>query len=243
MTHQGRQQQVVVTRPAGQQHRLVALLTEAGYQSFHQPALEIKPVPVDGAMQRTLMELDRYHAVFFASVNAARLGLSAMADLWPQWPVGVHWLAVGRATAAELASWHLPATVPEQGFNSEAVLALPCLQQLREKQVLICRGDSGRELLAQSLQARGARVDALAFYRRHGVSHITISEQADWVMVTSVQGWQALQPAMPAGCGVVAAGERVAAAVQANHAGPVRVAASAHDDDMLAALIAGGSGS
>ena len=61
-------------------------------------------------------------------------------------------------------------------------------------------------------------------------------------MITSVQGWQALQPALPAGCGVVAAGARVAAAVQANHGGPVRVAASAHDDDMLAALIAGGAG-
>ena len=125
MTLQGRQQQVVVTRPAGQQQRLMALLTEAGYQPLHQPALTIEPVPVDGAMQRTLMELDRYHAVFFASVNAARLALSAMADLWPQWPVGVHWLAVGRATAAELASWHLPATVPELQFRSSAGAALP----------------------------------------------------------------------------------------------------------------------
>lgn len=242
MIDQGRQQQVVVTRPAGQQQRLMALLTEAGYQPLHQPALEIEPVPVDGAMQRTLMELDRYHAVFFASVNAARLALSAMADLWPQWPVGVHWLAVGRATAAELESWHLPATVPEDGFNSEAVLALPCLQQLPEKQVLICRGDSGRELLAQTLEGRGARVDALAFYQRHGVSGITLSKQTDWVMVTSVQSWQALQPAMPENCGVVAAGERVAAAVQVSHSGPVRVAASAHDDDMLTALITGGVG-
>lgn len=52
MTQQGRQQQVVVTRPAGQQQRLMALLTEAGYQPLHQPALTIEPVPVDGAIDR-----------------------------------------------------------------------------------------------------------------------------------------------------------------------------------------------
>lgn len=238
MSDQGRQQRVVVTRPEGQQQWLMAQLADAGYQPLHQPALAIEPVPVDGAMQRTLMELDGYHAVFFASVNAARLALSAMADLWPQWPVGVHWLAVGRATAAELAAWHLPATVPEQGFNSEAVLALPCLQQLDEKQVLICRGDSGRELLAQTLQSRGASVDALSFYRRKAVDPVRIPAGADWVMITSVQGWQAAGASVPAYCGVVAAGRRVAEAVRAEHAGEVCVAASAHDGDMLSALVA-----
>jgi uroporphyrinogen-III synthase len=238
MNDQGRQQRVVVTRPEGQQQRLMALLVEAGYQPLHQPALVIEPITVDDTMQRTLMELDGYHAVFFASVNAARLALSAMADLWPQWPVGVHWLAVGRATAAELEAWHLPATVPQQGFNTEAVLALPCLQQLVEKQILICRGDSGRELLAQTLQSRGARVDALAFYRRKAASPALIPAETDWVMITSVQGWQAIGGSVPPCCGVVAAGERVADVVRAEHSGDVSVAASAHDEDMLSALVA-----
>lgn len=239
MNDQGRQQRVIVTRPEGQQQRLMALLVEAGYQPLHQPALVIEPVTVDGPMQRILMELDGYYAVFFASVNAARLALSAMADLWPQWPVGVHWLAVGRATAAELEAWHLPATVPKQGFNTEAVLALPCLQQLVEKQVLICRGDSGRELLAQTLQSRGANVEALAFYHRKAANPIRIPAETDWVMITSVQGWQAVGASVPAYCGVVAAGERVAEAVRAGHAGEVCVAASAHDEDMLSALAVG----
>lgn len=228
--------QVLVTRPSGQQQPLMDALRQRGYSPAHCPALLIDPLPVSGDTRRVLMELDQFHAVFFASANAARLALSAMADLWPQWPVGVHWLAVGRATAAELAAWHLPAEMPEQGFNSEAVLALPCLQDLSEKKVLICRGNSGRELLADTLTARGAQVSALPFYQRLPNPRFQMPEGSDWVMVTSVESWRAMAQHLPEGCGIVAAGERVAAAIAGNMGHEIRVAASAHDEDMLAAL-------
>lgn len=228
--------QVLVTRPRGQQQALMDALRQAGYQPLHSPALHIEPLPLSDATRRVLMDLDLFHAVFFASSNAARLALSAMADLWPQWPVGVHWLAVGKATAAEISRWHLQPTVPDGGFNSEAVLALPCLQQLGERKVLLCRGESGRELLAQTLAERGAEVVTLPFYRRLPCTDFQCPAQCDWIMVTSVESWQAISGRISAGAGVVAAGERVAAHIRAQHAGPVRVAASAHDDDMLAAL-------
>ena len=228
--------QVLVTRPTGQQQPLMDALHQAGYCPVHCPALLIEPLPVSDDTRRVLMELDQFHAVFFASANAARLALSAMADLWPQWPVGVHWLAVGRATSAELAAWHLPAEMPEQGFNSEAVLALPCLRDLSEKAVLICRGNSGRELLTETLSARGAQVTALPFYQRLPNPRFQVPEGSDWVMVTSVESWRAMAPHLPAGCGIVAAGERVAAAIGEEAGLEVRVAASAHDEDMLAAL-------
>ena len=214
----------------------MAALGQAGYQPCHSPALLIEPLPVTAAMRRTLMDLDLYHGVFFASPNAARLALSAMADLWPQWPVGVHWLAVGRATAAELGQWQLTAEVPASGFNSEAVLALPCLQDIQEKKVLLCRGETGRELLAQTLQARGAEGSSLAFYRRQANPDFHCPPGCDWAMITSVESWHSVVSGLPAGCGVIAAGERVAAQIRASFDGTVITAASAHDDDMLAAL-------
>ena len=181
----------------------MAALGQAGYQPCHSPALLIEPLPVTAAMRRTLMDLDLYHGVFFASPNAARLALSAMADLWPQWPVGVHWLAVGRATAAELGQWQLTAEVPASGFNS---------------------------------QARGAEVSSLAFYRRQANPDFHCPPGCDWAMITSVESWHSVVSGLPAGCGVIAAGERVAAQIRASFDGTVITAASAHDDDMLAAL-------
>ncbi|WP_372634723.1 uroporphyrinogen-III synthase [Alcanivorax jadensis] len=228
--------QVLVTRPRGQQQALMDALRHAGHEPLHSPALHIEPLPLSDATRRVLMDLDLFHAVFFASSNAARLALSAMADLWPQWPVGVHWLAVGKATAAEISRWHLQPTVPNGGFNSEAVLSLPCLQQLAEKKVLLCRGESGRELLAQTLAERGAEVVTLPFYRRLPSADFHCPESCDWVMVTSVESWQAISEKIPAGAGIVAAGERVAAHIRVQHTGPMRVALSAHDEDMLTAL-------
>ncbi len=55
-------------------------------------------------------------------------------------------------------------------------------------------------------------------------------------MITSVEGWRAMAGQVPGEATVIAAGERVADAVAAQHSGPLVVAGSAHDGDMLAAV-------
>ncbi|EKF75457.1 uroporphyrinogen-III synthase [Alcanivorax hongdengensis A-11-3] len=227
---------VLITRPQGQHHQLQQQLAGAGYRVVHRPALQIVPLPVTDACRRTLMDLDLFHAVIFISRNAARLALDAMADLWPQWPVGVHWLAVGQATGAELQRRQLTPTLPDKGFNSEALLTLPCLQHLQDKRVLICRGEGGRGLLAEALHGRGATVSSLVFYRRQPATDFYVPDGVDAVMITSIESWQAVADSLPASLLVVAAGERVAAAVRAGHGGPLEVAETAHDEDMVQAL-------
>ena len=227
---------VLVTRPAGQGEALAARLRAAGHEPALVPALRIEPLPLSGEHRRLLLDLDLYHAVFFVSANAAHHALDAMADLWPQWPVGLHWLAVGESTAAEIREAGLNPEYPRSGFNSEAVLALPCLAAVAEKRILICRGDGGRDWLAARLRERGATVDVIPFYRRLPDPDRHCPAGVDTVMITSVEGWRALADRIPAEVTVIAAGERVAAAVAADHAGPVVTAASAHDSDMLAAL-------
>jgi uroporphyrinogen-III synthase len=55
--------------------------------------------------------------------------------------------------------------VPD-AFNSEALLAMPPLQALAGKRIVIFRGEGGRPLLGDTLKARGARVDYAEVYRR-----------------------------------------------------------------------------
>lgn len=227
---------VLVTRPEGQQQALVRALVEAGFTVSHQSALSIEPLDLSAAERSLLLHLDQYHAVFFVSTNAARLALSALDELWPQWPVGVHWLAVGPATAELLSAAGMAAELPRTGFDSEAVLELDCLRDLPGKRVLICRGDGGRELVAETLQRRGAEVDVLALYRRicNG-GFAWPAEPVDAVLVTSLQGWECIADKVPPACNVVVASERIGAAIGA--ARRVVVAASARDQDMLAALM------
>lgn len=227
---------VLVTRPEGQQQALMRALTEAGFAVSHQSALSIEPLDLSAAGRTLLLNLDQYHAVFFVSTNAARLALLALDELWPQWPVGVHWLAVGPATAELLSAAGMAAELPRTGFDSEAVLELDCLRDLPGKRVLICRGDGGRELVAETLQRRGAEVDVLPLYRRicNG-GFVWPVEPVDVVLVTSLQGWECIAGKVPPACHVVVASERIGAAIGGDRR--VVVAASARDQDMLAALM------
>lgn len=156
---------VLNTRPAHQAAGLSAALTEAGAEVAELPLIAIVPRPLPAEDERLLLDLDRYDGVFFVSANAARLGLDAVANAWPQWPWRLPAYAVGASTATVLAAAGLDVRVPEQA-DSEGLLALPSLQAVAGQRFLLLRGEDGRELLPATLRARGARVDVIALYRR-----------------------------------------------------------------------------
>lgn len=163
-TLQGRT--VVVTRPAEQAGDLIAALEQAGAVPLAFPTLAIEPRELTPADRQKILNLDQYRAVICVSPNAARLGLDALADYWPQWPVQQLWFAVGPATGAAMQDWGLPVTVAQQGSTSETLLDDPQLKMVAGEQILILRGEGGRETLAETLRERGAKVDYLELYRR-----------------------------------------------------------------------------
>src|SRR5262249_25665355 len=55
---------------------------------------------------------------------------------------------------------------PAEGADSEALLALPELRQMKDKRVVIFRGGAGRPLLGEALGARGASIEYADCYRR-----------------------------------------------------------------------------
>jgi len=158
--------QVLVTRPRDQAAGLVEPLQQAGASVIELPTLAIEPLPLTGEARTRMLDLDQYAFVICVSPNAARLGLEALADYWPQWPVQQQWLAVGPATGEVMADWGLNLKVGQQGATSETLLDWPELQDLTDRKVLIMRGEGGRETLADTLRQRGARVDYLELYRR-----------------------------------------------------------------------------
>lgn len=157
---------VVVTRPADQAGDLLAALAQAGAVPLALPTLAIEQRPLDQADRQKILDLDQYRAVICVSPNAARLGLDALADYWPQWPVQQQWFAVGPATGIAMQGWGLQVTVAQQGATSETLLDDPQLKMVAGEQILILRGEGGRETLADTLRERGARVDYLELYRR-----------------------------------------------------------------------------
>src|SRR3970040_562339 len=82
-------------------------------------------------------------------------------------PPGILCAAIGRGSVKELARFGVTdAMAPLRRFDSEALLELPQLQQMQGKRVVIFRGEGGRELLGDTLAARGARVEYAECYHR-----------------------------------------------------------------------------
>ena len=163
-------QRVLITRPSGQADSLTRALQEKGADTVRFPTLEIQRAEDYCAtlepLKRCFLDLDNYQLVIFVSSNAARLAWDWIDSYWPQLPLGVIWLAVGEATRKTLLELDIPAHSPQNGMDSEALMALPALQQLENKRILICKGSGGREYLAEQLRAKGASVDYAELYRR-----------------------------------------------------------------------------
>ena len=84
---------VLVTRPRDQAAALCEPLQQAGAVVLLLPTLAIEPSAIGPAQRSLILDLDQYAFVICVSPNAARLGLDALADYWPQWPVQQQWLA------------------------------------------------------------------------------------------------------------------------------------------------------
>src|SRR5690606_18012539 len=157
---------------------------------------------------------------------AAASAMSLMSPHWASWPAGVHWLAVDEATAQALQAVGQTAERPAEGFNSEALLAMPLLQDLAGRRVLLLRGEGGREVLAPAIRARAEALDEIALYRRACNAHFAwpaMPVQA--VMATSQQGWECIAAQVPRDCCVIAGSARIAALIAAEGY-TVRAAAS-----------------
>ena len=156
---------VLVTRPAHQADRLCQLIEAAGGRAVRFPVIDIEP-PADPQALRTLLEdIAGYDLAIFVSANAVEFALAALGK--QGLPSSLQRAAVGKATAKALASQgYPPQIVPAEPYNSEALLALPELHSVQGKQIIIFRGEGGRELLAETLTARGARVSYAECYRR-----------------------------------------------------------------------------
>ena len=188
---------VLLTRPADQAHSLAAVIREQGGQACSLPLLAIVPVQTAEDTQRVrtqVMALDQYEIAIFISTNAATLGLEWIENFWPQLPLGLQACAVGPGTAAVLRQLPWPVHCATTGVTSEDLLALPVLQQVQGKRIALFRGKGGRELLAETLRERGARVDYVELYTREVPPHAPqqvrqlLQEQAiNCVVLTSQQ--------------------------------------------------------
>jgi uroporphyrinogen-III synthase len=153
---------VLVTRPEQQAMPLCRMLNAEGADCHRLAAIEIKPLADRHQLGERLGLLEHYDLIVFVSANAVRFGAALLAqkrDL----PLA----AVGPATLRALnQAGYRVSVLPDNGYDSEGLLAHPRLAHLAGRRVLIVKGTGGRDLLATSLLERGATVDYACVYER-----------------------------------------------------------------------------
>lgn len=170
---------VLLTRSKDKARPLEAAIEQLGGKVLHLPTLEIVPVEPSPQQINLIENLDQYQAVVFVSSHAAQYGLDLLSDRWLQWPVGVDWVCVGETTAETAEQFMINAVYPDMSEDSTGMLALEALaeERIREKKVLIVRGQGGLEHLSDGLLARGAQVDFLEVYQRRCPEFQAVSQE------------------------------------------------------------------
>ena len=157
---------VLVTRPAQQADALCELIRQQGGTAIRFPVLAIGQPSDPQALMQLIDRLDAFDWAIFISVNAVNRGLKRILEN-RDWPTSLRIAVIGKRSAEEVQRFGLtPDLFPQHEFNSEALLALPQLQEVSGQRIAIFRGSGGRELLADTLRKRGARVEYAEAYRR-----------------------------------------------------------------------------
>jgi uroporphyrinogen-III synthase len=104
---------------------------------------------------------------FDIAVFISQTAVAAAIQLFGQQTINIptlDYFAIGKASASALAAVGIAAQYPDKGSSSEDLLALPALEKLENKKILLCASLQGRRLLQETFIVRGAQVDLLELY-------------------------------------------------------------------------------
>jgi uroporphyrinogen-III synthase len=225
---------ILVTRPRAQAAGLARLIEQAGGVAHLFAAIEIEDVTPPPVLGR----LHEFDLAIFVSPTAVAKAMPHVRQL----PCVA---AVGAGTRRELEKRGVRNVIaPSSGADSEALLAVSEMQQVKGKKVAILRGDGGRALLGETLAARGARVEHVTCYRRlppQAPARAWRAGELAAVTVSSGQGlanlFEVLDAALLRATPLFVPHARIAE--QARELSAREVVLAGHsDEDMLAALVA-----
>jgi len=177
-------------------HALIARLHEFNLAIFISPnAVRYGMDAIITASKRTSpSQLSSYNLVPLdngtdVGSKAGEGNVNALPELYNALPVTLKIATVGQGSVRALSDYGVKNVIaPQDRFDSEALLALPELKQIAGWRVVIFRGNGGRELLGDTIQARGAKVEYVTCYQRtkpHQDVTLLLAANPDAITLTS----------------------------------------------------------
>jgi uroporphyrinogen-III synthase len=252
---------VLITRPAGRGATLARCLRSLGARVVEAPTIAFEPPDDADAPRRAVAGLGGYDWIVFSSGTGVEFFQRRMQEAGREMPpANLRVAAVGRATARHLEQAGIAVQIVASPSHAEGLAE--CMRELLRAgdRVLWVRPEVARPVLRERLEALGARVDGVVFYRTvaaPGAADVarSLHEQSfDAIVFTSPSTFQRLADADVEGrercleslrrSAIVAIGPITAAALAGEGLAPAAVAETAGDEAVVQAVrrALGGSG-
>jgi uroporphyrinogen-III synthase len=180
---------ILITRPQPKADELKQLCVEKHIEAKVVPLLKITPLAPE-LWQAELKKFKAIDALIFVSTHAVEYFCKNNFDpALKQLPT----FTPGKSTAELLIAQGFTQVIyPHEQENSETLLALPELQNVTGKHFVIIRAIVGRELIAETLNVRGAHINYLAVYEvtrsvLTPIERTILDEDFDVVVLTSME--------------------------------------------------------
>lgn len=155
---------VLNTRPADQAQQLTERIQNAGGTVIACPALQI--IPANNKWMHLLPDLSSVHQAIFISANAVHCCFKQLNINQICWPTHIKVIAIGPSSAQALMQYSITAIETPKIPDSEHLLNLDSLQQLKKQTVLLFKGEGGRSLIEEHISDRGAKLIPIDVYKR-----------------------------------------------------------------------------
>lgn len=188
---------VIITRPIVQAMAFAGQVAAIGRSAEIFPLLEIQALADTTALDEILSRLTDFALVAFVSPNAVHTAFARI----QQWPENLAIAVMGAGSRVALAEHgvtdansRIISPINSERTDSETLLEVLDFSALDGREVLIVRGESGREFLADALRCHGVSVTQIAAYQRVAPEFtsprqqnlkLMLERENDWVVTSS----------------------------------------------------------
>jgi uroporphyrinogen III methyltransferase / synthase len=183
---------IVITRAIDQAHEFSDLLDAAGAEVISFPTIQIQPPKSWESADAAIARLPEFEWLLFTSVHGVRAFFERLRqgnrDIRALGTLRIG--AIGPKTAARLTDFGLRVDAFPDEYRAEALAQV--VGEVKGARVLIARAEEAREVLPETLKARGAAVTIATVYRTvktrgiaAGVKHRLLAREIDAVTFTS----------------------------------------------------------
>jgi uroporphyrinogen III methyltransferase/synthase len=155
---------IVVTRARGASSNFAADLRRLGADAIEFPTIETAPPKSFAALDKAIAHLDSFDWIIFTSASGVESFIerlkSLRRDIRDLGRASI--AAIGPATATRLADYALRVSAVPDEYRAEAIISAIGARQIRGKRFLIPRAEVAREVLPETLRAKGAKTVVVA---------------------------------------------------------------------------------